>query len=461
MGTWPTRLLVAAGLLHILLSVGLHVAGRSQVAPNLIDPDGIMPSFASDSYTYRQPAIFLTHILKEQGVSAWLAEGEPVHIKLISLQFAVFGSVFGYTPLSTELLNLCCYLSSVLLVLVIGKELAGERAGMIAAVIVGLWPSLLLHTTQLLKEPLFISGGLVFILIVTTTLTRTYTRRTAVIVSLITILFATLLLRIRFQLGLILLAAVGFGLLMLIARQIRERRLLFWNAVCPVLVLVAGALSPLYLAAAVEKHKQFAPGHIGPSKRAEPVRQLPSMIKDVTSDSQKALSSDHRLPPVLRWVLPEIFATRHNYNVDALEAGSAVDRDVEFRTARDFFGYLPRAFALGMWAPFPNTWIRTGKHVGNTGMTVAAIETTAMYLCQLLALVGVMSGRRRIAAALLLFFSAFGSTMLGLVVSNVGTLYRLRYIFWILLLILASKGLYEIWGILHKRGSAAGWKLQS
>lgn len=461
MGTWPTRLMVSAALLHILLSVGLHLAGRSQIAPNLIDPDGIMPSFASDSYTYRQPAIVLTQVLKQQGASAWLAESEPVHIKLLSLQFAVFGSLFGYTPLSAELLNLCCYLSSLWLVFFIGQELAGERAGMIAAVMAGLWPSLLLHSTQLLKEPLFISGGLVFILIVTTTLTRTYTRRTAVIVSLVTVLFATLLLRIRFQLGLILLAAVGFGLLMLVVKQILERRLLFWNAVCPVLVLVAGALSPLYMAAAVEKHKQFAPGLIGPSKRADPIGLWPSMIKDATSGSQKRVGSDHRLPPVLGWVMPEIFATRHNYNVDVLEAGSAVDRDVEFHTARDVFSYLPRAFALGMWAPFPNTWIRTGKHVGNTGMTVAAVETAAMYLCQLLALVGVMIGRRRIAAALLLFFSAFGSTMLGLVVSNVGTLYRLRYIFWILLIILAAKGLYEIAGMLCKRGLVTtGRKLQ-
>ena len=138
--------------------------------------------------------------------------------------FALFGGVFGYTPLSVELLNLCCYLFAVCLVFAIGKELADERVGMIAAITVGLWPSFLLHTTQLLKEPLFISGGLAFILIVTTTLTRTYTRRTAAVVSLVTVVFATLLLRIRFQLGLILLAAVGFGLLMLVVRQILERR---------------------------------------------------------------------------------------------------------------------------------------------------------------------------------------------------------------------------------------------
>jgi hypothetical protein len=328
---------------------------------------------------------------------------------------------------------------------------------MIAAVTVGLWPSFLLHTTQLLKEPLFISGGLAFILIVTTTLTRVYTRRTAAILSLITVVFATLLLRIRFQLGLILLAAVGFGLLMLVVRQILERRLLFWNAVCPVLVLVAGALSPLYMAAAVVKHKQFAPGQIGPSKREASLGQFPSKLNDVTSGSQKTLTStgsDVRLPTVLTWAMREIFATRHNYNVDVLNAGSAVDQNVEFRTGQDVLSYLPRAFALGMWAPFPNTWVRIGKHVGRTGTTVAGAETAGMYLCQLLALVALISGRRRIAAVLLLLFTVFGVTMLGLVVTNVGTLYRLRYIFWILLIVLASKGVYEVAVGLRNHGSA-------
>jgi hypothetical protein len=456
LNTWLKRLLLAAALLHIMLTVGLHVAGRTQITPNLIDPDGIMPSFASDSYTYRQPAIFLSAVLKEQGIRAWLAEGEPVHIKLISLLFALFGSIFGYTPLSVELLNLCCYLCVVSLVFAIGKELAGERAGLIAAVTVGFWPSFLLHTTQLLKEPLFISGGLAFILIVTTTLTRTYTKRTAAIVSLITVLFATLLLRIRFQLGLILLAAVGFGLLMLVVRQILERRLLFWNAVCPVLVLVAGALSPLYMAAAVVKHKQFEPAQIGPLKRVAAIGQFPSKVNDMTSGSHKnptSAGSDTRLPTVFTWAMREIFATRHNYNVDVLDAGSAVDQNVEFRSVKDVVSYLPRAFALGMWSPFPNTWLRTGKHVGRTGTTVAGAETAAMYLFQLLALAGVIIGRRRIASVLLLLFTVFGVTMLGLVVSNVGTLYRLRYIFWILLIVLAAKGVYELAVSLMKHGS--------
>jgi hypothetical protein len=149
----------------------------------------------------------------------------------------------------------------------------------------------------------------------------------------------------------------------------------------------------------------------------------------------------------------EIFATRHNYNVDVLDAGSAVDQNVEFRSVKDVVSYLPRAFALGMWSPFPNTWLRTGKHVGRTGTTVAGAETAAMYLFQLLALAGVIIGRRRIASVLLLLFTVFGVTMLGLVVSNVGTLYRLRYIFWILLIVLAAKGVYELAVSLMKHGS--------
>jgi hypothetical protein len=84
-------------------------------------------------------------------------------------------------------------------------------------------------------------------------------------------------------------------------------------------------------------------------------------------------------------------------------------------------------------------------------MILSGAETALIYLCQVLALVAVFSGRQRLAAVLLLFFSTFGLTMLGLVVTNVGTLYRLRYVFWILLIVLGAKGFYEMTEIMRKR----------
>jgi hypothetical protein len=51
LGSWTGRRLVAsAAALHVMLAVALFVAGRTKIAPTLIDQDGIMSSFAYDSY---------------------------------------------------------------------------------------------------------------------------------------------------------------------------------------------------------------------------------------------------------------------------------------------------------------------------------------------------------------------------------------------------------------------------
>jgi len=64
-----------------------------------------------------------------------------------------------------------------------------------------------------------------------------------------------------------------------------------------------------------------------------------------------------------------------------------------------------------------------------------------IYVCELLAVAALARGSRRIPALLLASVTVFGLTALGLVVSNVGTLYRFRYTFWILLVILGATGL--------------------
>jgi hypothetical protein len=78
------RLLAAAALLHVTMAVGLFLAGQARVAPGFIDRDGIMPSFAFDSYEYRRGAARLAEVLRQNGPAAWAAEQEPLHVKLIS-----------------------------------------------------------------------------------------------------------------------------------------------------------------------------------------------------------------------------------------------------------------------------------------------------------------------------------------------------------------------------------------
>ncbi|HEV2708360.1 MAG TPA: hypothetical protein VGV59_20765, partial [Pyrinomonadaceae bacterium] len=282
------RLLMAAALLHIGLALGLFWAGRSQVAPSLIDRDGIMASFAFDSYEYRDGAARLAEVLKQGRIRAWATESAPVHVKLISIQFALLGPLFGYGTLSAEPFNLLCYLAVVGLTLALGREVGGERVGLIAAGMVALWPTFLLHTLQLLKDSLFIAGALALVLCVTTWLTRTYGARGAVVTGAVAAVAISLLLLIRVNFAVVIFTLVLFVFALLVVRQLVERRTLYWNMLCPLMILAAGVLLlPLQTTRGGEKFKHYPSDQSG-------------QPKTVTGEGVQVPTTVSYLPPISR-----------------------------------------------------------------------------------------------------------------------------------------------------------------
>lgn len=439
------RLIAAAALFHVALAVGLFCAGRAQVAPRFLDRDAII--VGSDSYEYQAGAARSAEVLKTRGLRAWAAEPERAHVKLISLQFAVLSPLFGYSALSAEPFNLFCYVAILSLVLLLGREVGGRRTGLRAACIVALWPTFLLHTTQLLKDPLFIAAALALILIVTTWLTRTYSWTNAVGMGAFMAVAMGALLLIRVKFGAIIFVIVLFGFALLVARQLIERRWLYWNLLSPLLILCVGGLALLFLTTGNEKYKQYPSGGGGLDKSVVvPGKRVPSVISYArpVASPKPPLDSAGRLSAATEAIVRGIGGARYKYNVGYPESGSAIDRNVEFKNLKSLILYLPRAFAIGFFAPFPDAWLGTGKSVGGAGRLLSGAETLAMYLCELLVLVGIWRRPRCLSAWLLLLIAAFGVTVLGLVVSNIGTLYRFRYLFWILLIILAVKSLGDI-----------------
>jgi hypothetical protein len=439
------RLLAAASLLHVALAAGLFCVGRAQLAPRLFNRDGIM--IISDSYEYQGGAARLAGVLKESGFGAWAAEPERAHVKLISILFACLGPLFGYGVLSAEPYNLFCYAAILSLVFMLGREVGGRRAGLLAAGTVALWPTFLLHTTQLFKDPLFIAAALALILIVTTWLTRTYSWAAALAMGALMAAAAGVLLLIRVKFGGFILAIVFFGTVLLVVRQLSERRLLYWNMMCPLLVLCAAALTPFHLIADQQRLKRYPSDQSGqPKSVAGPGRQVAAVIsyRGRATGMKASPTYAARLRAAAETAALEIGSARYKFNVSWPESGSSIDRNVEYKDLRGALLYLPRAAEIGLWAPFPRTWIGAGKSVGRAGRLLSGAETLLMYLCELLALLGVWRAPRRLPGWLLLLITTFGVSALGLVVSNIGTLYRFRYLFWMLLIILGAKGLAGI-----------------
>ena len=417
-----SRLLIAAAALHLLTVISLNVIGRYGLLPGTFDENGIGISFAVDSTEYRKYIIALIELLERDGLFAWLKNPVTFHVKLYSLCYAGLGKWLGYNTLSAEPLNLLYYLLILLFVFLLGREVFGRRVGVLAAGLVSLWPSLLLHTTQLLRDPLFIAALLALILICAVLLNRACSWRKALSLAVAGGVLANLIWLIRSQMWEVMIAVVAINVGLILVSIFWQRRVGVSNfAGCLLLLLIV-----LGLPALGRKLNLYS----------YPPNQV--SVKEQGTGAKEIVYS-RNLPPGSS--LPaRISFLRSGFVTSYPGAGSNIDREVTFRSLKDIVLYLPRAAEIGFLAPFPSMWFEAGPQVGLAGRLLSGFETLLMYLAEILMIVYLWRYRGHMTAWLLFVAASAGILALGLVVANIATLYRMRYAFWILLLILGVKG---------------------
>jgi hypothetical protein len=104
-----------------------------------------------------------------------------------------------------------------------------------------------------------------------------------------------------------------------------------------------------------------------------------------------------------------------------------IDTDVELRSLGDMLRYLPRAAINVLLTPYPWQWFDVR---GGTGAfkALSAIEALLLYvaLVPLIAGVGIVVWRGSADALYLVVFVVATTVLLGFVINNLGTLFRLR-----------------------------------
>ena len=136
---------------------------------------------------------------------------------------------------------------------------------------------------------------------------------------------------------------------------------------------------------------------------------------------------------------------------------SNIDRDVQFQSPGDIVRYVPRALVIGFFAPFPKMWVESGSY-GRAGRLLSGAETLAMYFLYLAVALCLWRDRQNLKMWFVFLIAAIGLLALGLVVVNAGALYRIRYVFWMMMIVIASRGFSQINANLirvHPRKSAA------
>ena len=420
MSSNPLRWLLVAGALHVALTTAIFIAGHFQLLPSLFDPNGIGLTFAIDGATYRRLASEMATHWQTYGISAWLDIKSPLHARLYSIPFAIFGRVVGHNILAAEPLNLFHYLATLTVVYLLGRELFSARAGLLAASIVGLWPSFLMHSTQLIRDPLAVSCLLSLLLVLTLLLSREFAWRQALALGFGAAALVTVFWLVRGNMWNAVVVAVALTLILLSFRMVRGRKFMAGNAMVLLLIVVAMLFVPSRL-------ESTTLGGYRP----------PATPLAIPSASQPAPAEG-----VWTRAINQIRDRRGGFRFyDAQE--SNIRGDIQFSSAGDIVRFLPDAAVIGFMAPFPRQWFEAGSY-GAAGRVLSGAETFVMYLLYLAVGVCLWRERRRLAMWLVFLTAAAGVIGLGLVVVNAGALYRIRYVFWIMLIVIAAQGILHL-----------------
>ena len=327
--------------------------------------------------------------------------------------------LFGSNILAAEPLNLFYYLAILTLCFSLARVVAGRRAAWLASAIVGVWPSLLLHTTQFMRDPLIIMAILALVLVLTRLLKKTQTWRSAAVGGVMSTLACFVIWMCRREMWPVVMAIIVLGLMLLLIRILRERKLLAWN------LAVIGLLCVLTIAI--------------PRIMRSPKPVLPDKLSVIPRNPDPSMWG------VLKW-------TREEFIWESLQkSGSMIDADVNFSNRADVIKYIPRALEIGYLSPFPTMWFTAGYNVGLIGRLVGGVETSLTYMIEALACVFIWRRRRHLDTWLMFLTTTIGVLALGMVVVNLGTLYRMRYPFWILMVIMAAGTLTSRRGYLSRK----------
>ena len=411
------------GLFHVALTIAIFLIGRFQLLPGTFDENGIGLTFAIDGTTYRALINDLVSVWQMDGTHAWLDARAPLHAHLYSVSFAAIGRVVGHNILAAEPLNLLYYLAIVSCVYVLGREIFSAGAGLLAAAIVAVWPSFLLHSTQLLRDPLSIATLLGLMVVLTMLLAREPDWTRTIVLGVAGGVLVTLFWIERGNMWNVVLVAIAISLVLLVIRMARAKKFMVRNAVAMLAIVVVALLVPARF------ESTTLPGSRSP---ASPFA--------IPSGSQPAPAEG-----VWTRAIQQISNRRAGFDrYDAQQ--SNIRGDVRFSGVGDVLRFLPDAVVIGFLAPFPRMWVESGSYGRGTRLVTGA-ETLVMYLLYLAVGFCVWRERRNLKMWLLFLVAAIGMIALGLVVVNAGALYRIRYVFWILLIILAAQGIRNLLGV--------------
>ena len=125
------------------------------------------------------------------------------------------------------------------------------------------------------------------------------------------------------------------------------------------------------------------------------------------------------------------------YRKGAVGAGgnTVIDPYISLNSAGAFIRYFPRAMQVGFLSPFPSEWFRTGSTPAtNIGKKIMGGIMILFYICLAFFIWSLWEYRKSLEFWIITLHSTFGIIVFTYVYANVGTLSRLRYGFYMVII---------------------------
>jgi hypothetical protein len=383
-----------------------------------------------DSAKFQTQIEIGTSVLRNMGLEAWFFALLPFHVKLYSLCFALFAPWSRFSIFLMEPLNALYYAGILCLIYYLSQRIFGPETALLATVIIAVWPTFLAHTTQPLKDPLFLLLALLFLTINCLWLIKDYSLTRALAIAMAGVVTECFLWIVKSDMWEVMIAAGFVTCGTLIFMMFKARKISRGNIAGAVLLVVASVIIPRIAVQFYQPAIRWAEARGVADLYHDPDPRAAPEVRALLSAAPQGIS------PVAR-----ISRFREGFRHSYPWAGSNVDLDVKFSSTADIVRYLPRAALIGFCAPFPEMWFTTGSQNGRIGRVIGGVETFALYIIEAMALVGIWRRRREPAVWWLCIVAILGITALGLVVTNIGAIFRLRYIFVMLVVMLGAEGI--------------------
>ena len=402
---------------------------QNVIIPNVPSLQGVGKLLPNDAVYFDAEAWALAEDINANGWSRWqlfISPTAPGNVAILGALYALFGHDSTLIiPINASMHALGGVLIFLLSAELATKKTVGVYAGLIAGLLFIIFPSALMWYGQLHKDGYSIAGTLLILLMWVKVIKRPENIRSWMRIAIGSFIGIGLVLMVRpysltlfFFVGLgAMLVTIVFGVCQYKSQDIIKQStyyIVFLAVLLSGIVMTKSVTSQINLNKTVVTHvTQIGNGATWQWQNSQ---WLPEEIEKYISAAAKK----------------RVDLVAYGLSVNAR---STIDGDVTPKNIAEVIMYLPRAFQIASMAPFPNQWFSRSSLM----RLIAAGEMIVYYLC-IIGFIFLLRFERKPAVWLVIYFATAFLVILGFTIANMGTLFRLRYAYLLVMLMLGVLG---------------------